>query len=309
MGLIIIFYLQERIPLNLSQILTFLEVAKQNSFRKAAQKLTLTQPAVSAQIRSLEEELGAPLFLRQRVRLTSGGKAFLPYARQVAALLEEGKQAVQDTEELLQGKLTIGATSGAAITILPRLLIYFRDNRPQVRVTVHTLPGDQVVQGVLEGRFDAGINYLDQSLDHLKNQVLFYDTLALIAPLDHPVAQEPYFQLEKLKKTPLISLIPEATERKLMDQILWEKGIRIESSIELTSLEEVKRMVREGLGLALIPRLCLDPVTDSQLRQLRVPGLNHQLPVVLLYPKERYHSSALCRLLNDIRGIYTPEEE
>ena len=105
-------------------------MAKHNSFRKAAQELTLTQPAVSAQIRSLEEELGAPLFLRQRVRLTSGGKAFLPYARQVAALLEEGKRAVQDTEEMLRGKLTIGATSGAAITILPRLLTYFRDIRP-----------------------------------------------------------------------------------------------------------------------------------------------------------------------------------
>jgi DNA-binding transcriptional LysR family regulator len=295
--------------LNLSQILTFLEVAKHNSFRKAAQELTLTQPAVSAQIRSLEEELGAPLFLRQRVRLTSGGKAFLPYARQVAALLEEGKRAVQDTEEMLRGKLTIGATSGAAITILPRLLTYFRDIRPRLRVTVHTLSGNQVVQGVLEGRLDAGINYLDQPLDHLQNQVLFYDTLTLIAPLDHPAARESYFRLEKLKETPLISLVPEATEQKLIDRILREKGIRTESSIELTSLEEVKRMVREGLGLALIPRLCLDPMTDDGLRQLRVPGLKNQLPVVLLYPKERYHSSALRRLLNDIRGIYTPEGE
>ncbi|GGA49997.1 LysR family transcriptional regulator [Kroppenstedtia guangzhouensis] len=295
--------------MNLSQILTFLEVAKHNSFRKAAQELTLTQPAVSAQIRSLEEELGAPLFLRQRVRLTSGGKAFLPYARQVAALLEEGKRAVQDTEEMLRGKLTIGATSGAAITILPRLLTYFRDIRPRLRVTVHTLSGNQVVQGVLEGRLDAGINYLDQPLDHLQNQVLFYDTLTLIAPLDHPAARESYFRLEKLKETPLISLVPEATEQKLIDRILREKGIRTESSIELTSLEEVKRMVREGLGLALIPRLCLDPMTDDGLRQLRVPGLKNQLPVVLLYPKERYHSSALRRLLNDIRGIYTPEGE
>ncbi|PTX58322.1 DNA-binding transcriptional LysR family regulator [Melghirimyces profundicolus] len=295
--------------MNLTQILTFLAVAKHNSFRKAAEELMLTQPAVSAQIRSLEEELGAPLFLRQRVRISSAGKAFLPYARQVAALLEEGKQAVRDTEELRRGSFTIGATSGAAITILPRLLTYFRDIRPRLRVTVHTLTGDQVVQGVLEGRLDAGISYQVQPTDHLEHQVLFYDTLTLVAPLDHPAAKEDYFQLERLKETALISLVPNAAERRLIDQVLREKGIQPEASIELSSLEEVKRMVREGLGLALIPRLSLDPEADQRLRQIRVPGLKSQLPVVLLYPKERYHSSALRRLLDDIRGIYTPEEE
>ncbi|MDA8353292.1 MAG: LysR family transcriptional regulator [Firmicutes bacterium] len=294
--------------MNLTQILTFLEVAKQNSFRKASETLLLTQPAVSAQIRALEEELGAPLFLRQRVRLSSAGKAFLPYARQVAALLEEGKQAVQETENLQRGSFTIGAHSGAAITILPRLLTYFRDVRPSLQVTVHTLPGDQVIQGVLEGRLDAGICYQLHPTDLLEYQVLFYDNLTLVAPPDHPAAQEPYFQLERLKETPLISLVPEAIVRKLIDQVLRENNIQPEFSIELSSLEEVKRMVREGLGLALIPQLCIDPKTDGNLRQLRVPGLKSQIPGVLVYPKERHHSSALRRLLDDIRGIYTPEE-
>src|SRR5699024_3765321 len=154
-----VYHMEGEAPMNLTQILTFLEVAKQNSFRKASETLLLTQPAVSAQIRALEEELGAPLFLRQRVRLSSAGKAFLPYARQVAALLEEGKQAVQETENLQRGSFTIGAHSGAAITILPRLLTYFRDVGPSLQVTVHTLPGAHVIQDVWEGRLDSGIWY------------------------------------------------------------------------------------------------------------------------------------------------------
>lgn len=227
----------------------------------------------------------------------------------MATLWEEGKQAVQDTEELLQGNFTIGATSGAAITILPRLLTYFRDTRPQLRVTVRTLPGDQVIQGVLEGQLDAGITYQIQPIELLNSQVLFYDTLTLIAPRDHPTAKESYFHLDRLKDTPIISLVPEATERRLIDQLLHEKNIHPESSIELSSLEEVKRMVREGLGLALIPRFCIDPIVDQDLRQLRVPGLKTQLPIVLLYPKERYLSSALRRLLDDIRGIHPFEDD
>lgn len=115
--------------------------------------------------------------------------------------------------------------------------------------------------------------------------------------------------MDRLKDTPIISLVPEATERRLIDQLLHEKNIHPESSIELSSLEEVKRMVREGLGLALIPRFCIDPIVDQDLRQLRVPGLKTQLPIVLLYPKERYLSSALRRLLDDIRGIHPFEDD
>lgn len=293
--------------MNLSQILTFLEVAKQNSFRKAARELTLTQPAVSAQIRSPRKSWAPPCSCGNGFASLPAAKLSSP-TRAVAALLEEGKQAVQDTEELLRGKLTIGATSGAAITILPASSPTFGTSAPSSGSRSTPCPGIRWCKEYWKDDWMRG-SIIWTNLDHLQNQVLFYDTLTLIAPTDHPAAREPYFRLENLKETPLISLVPEATERKLMDQILWEKGIRTESSIELTSLEEVKRMVREGLGLALIPRLCLDPVTDSALRQLRVPGLKNQLPVVLLYPKERYHSSALRRLLNDIRGIYTPEEE
>lgn len=295
--------------MNLPQLITFLEVAKRNHFRRAAEHLKLTQPAVSAQIRSLEDELGTPLFHRPNVTLTAAGKAFLPYARQIVALAEEGKQAARETEELLQGSVTLGTASGVALAILPRLLRYFQGSHPSIRVTVHTLPGDRIARGVREGRLDAGIGYLFHPPDQLQSHILFYDSLALIAPPDHPFARKSYVSPAELDGIPLISLPPEATERKWMDQVLRNQGIEPVVSIELSSVEEIKRTVRQGLGLALIPRLSLDPEVDRTIRTLRVPGLHHQLPVALFFPEGRHLPKALRRLLDDIRGIYPPEPE
>ncbi|QKG85201.1 LysR family transcriptional regulator [Kroppenstedtia pulmonis] len=288
----------------MDQLITFLEIAKQNSFRQAALRLNLTQPAVSAQIRNLEAELECLLFHRHRVSLTPAGKEFLPFARQMIALWEEGKKTVLETQDLLQGNVTIGISSGVALTVLPRLLRYFRDTRPKVKITAHTLPVEETIQGIEEGQLDAGILYGQKAGPTLQSQTLFYDNLILISPVDHPVSAHSFLSLNQLRQLPLISLTPNTPERQWLDQLFHKAGIYPEIIIELSSVEEVKRMVREGLGPALVPLLSLDPSTDENVRRIRVPELTTQLPVTLLYPQGPYLSLSLQRILDDIQGIY-----
>ncbi|MDR6225309.1 LysR family transcriptional regulator [Desmospora profundinema] len=295
--------------MHINQLITFLEVAKTNRFREAARRLNLTQPAVSAQIRSLEESLGTLLFHRQPVSLTSAGHAFLPHARQILALAETGKRAVRDSQSSLPLSITVGASSGAALTVLPRLSRYFNGVRSDIRVSVHTLPVVEIVDGLHSGRLDAGIVYGSQTDPDLVSQVLMYDHFILITPKSHPLAQREHLPVAELTGMPMISLTPENPERQWLDWLLSVKKIHPETVIELSSVEEVKRAVRFGLGIALIPRLSRDDEMDRDLHRVRLSGFNHQFPIVLLRPNDRHLSPDLLRFLEDTCGIYSPEWE
>ncbi|PTM59911.1 LysR family transcriptional regulator [Desmospora activa] len=290
--------------MQINQLITFLEVVKTGHFREAARRLNLTQPAVSAQIRSLEESLGSALFHRQPVSLTAAGKAFLPHARQMIALAETGRRAVQDSQTTQRGSITVGASSGAALAVLPRMLRYFHGNQPDVRVSVHTLPASTIINGLHEGRLDAGILYGSLEDTELVRQVLLYDRFVLITPYDHTLAIHSYLSMDELKTTPLISLTPETPERQLLNRLFSVKGIQPETAIELSSVEEVKRSVRLKLGIAIVPRLSLDDELDRDLRWIYLTGSDEQFPVVLLRPRDQHLSPTLHHFLEDIRGIY-----
>ncbi|SDW70683.1 DNA-binding transcriptional regulator, LysR family [Marininema mesophilum] len=294
--------------LSLAQLRTFLEIAQGRSFRQTAEKLSLTQPAVSAQIRTLETELGAPLFYRQQVALTPAGNTFLPFARQIVALAEDSHQAVNDTLGSSKRSIVLGTSSCVATAILPRLIRYFQNDHPDVRITVHTLQEDRLWQGMSKRDLDCAIHYGPVppfiNKEKWEQYLLYTDTLTLIAPIEHPIAKASYFPLEQLSDTPLISLTPETPERKVIDRLLHERNQSVETTVELSSVEEVKRMVHQGLGMALIPRISLDPPSDTGIRALRIPTLQNQIPVTLLRLAGRYRSHLMERFLADIRGVY-----
>lgn len=295
--------------MHIQQLITFLEVAKKRHFRQAAEHLRLTQPAVSAQIRALEEELGVSLFQRQPITLTPAGKAFLPYAKQVLSLIEEGKRAAFDSADTLPEEVTVAVPSGVALPILSRLLKYFRQEHPHVRVTIRTKNRSALIRGLRDGEVDVGIVYGIPENRHIRSRVIHYDTLTLIAPADHPIARVPYLSLERLKDTPLLALSSETEEQLLIDRLLRERGIHPPIAVELRSVEEILRMVALGFGPALVPRLALQGAEKTGIREVRITGLEIQWPVTLVVPCHRVLSSGFRRLMDDLCGIYPSEQE
>ncbi|GAA5344173.1 LysR family transcriptional regulator [Planifilum fimeticola] len=295
--------------MHFQQLITFLEVAKRRHFRKAAEHLRLTQPAVSAQIRGLEEELGITLFQRHPFALTPAGKAFIPYAKQVLTLMEEGKRAALDSENSLPEEVTVAISSGVALPILSRLLKYFRQEHPQVRVTIRTKKRNELLRGLREGEVDVGIVYGIPETRHIRSQVIHYDTLTLIAPTDHPIARVPYLPLERLADVPLLALSAETEEQQLINRLLGARGIDPPVAVELWSVEEILRMVTLGFGPALVPKLALQGAEESGIREVRIVGLEVQWPVTLVVPMQRVLSSGFRQLMDDICGIYPPEPE
>lgn len=295
--------------MHIQQLITFLEVAKRRHFRKAAEHLRLTQPAVSAQIRGLEEELGFSLFQRHPFALTAAGKAFLPYAKQVLSLIEEGKLAALDSENTLPEEVTVAVSSGMAMPILARLLKYFRQEHPRVRVTIRTKNRTELIRGLRDGEVDIGIVYGIPEHRHIRSQVIHYDTITLIAPADHPVARAPFLPLERIGAIPLLALSSETEEQQLINRLLRERGIYPPIAVELRSVEKILRMVALGFGPALVPKLALQGTGEPGVREVRITGLEVQWPVTLVVPYRRILSAGFRQLMDDICGIYPSEPE
>ncbi|SFI98428.1 LysR family transcriptional regulator [Thermoflavimicrobium dichotomicum] len=296
--------------MNEQQLLTFIEVARRKHFRQAADALQLTQPAVSAQIRSLEEELGTTLFYRPNVKLTSSGSLFLPYALQIVDLIREAKESISENEKKpINRPMVIGTTSCLAMTVLLRLTHYFQSFRQTLPLRVLTLSADEIITALNEGQVDLGIAYkLDSLPSHIQTKTLFYDSFALIASYDHPLAKKnTYITVSDLEHIPIISFAPSTMERRMMDQIFKQYGIQLNIMIELTSVDEIKSLVAANYGAALIPTISVDSKSSSY-RRIHMTKFDHSFPVQLYYPEKRYQSRTLRKLIEDISGIYTVED-
>lgn len=294
--------------MNEQQLITFLEVAKHLHFRQAAEKLNLTQPAVSAQIRSLEEELGTTLFYRSHVKLTPSGTMFLPYAQKILDLMNESRETIAECEERSVGPVTIGITSSLSMSIWPRLTHYFQQHYPDIQLRLFTYPNQKIAQSLQEGQIDLAISYpLSNLPSHIEKQTLFYDSFSLIVHPKSLLAQKSYIGLSELEDIPLITFASYTPERALLESLMQRYQIHLKFIIELTSAEEIKRFVAEGIGSALIPTISLQ--NESNIKRVRITSFEHTFPVHLYTPEKRYLTRTVKDIIRDISGIYPGETD
>jgi DNA-binding transcriptional LysR family regulator len=291
--------------LNLNQLETLLTISKTMSFRKAGELLNLTQPAVSAQIKSLEDEFGTTLVDRnQPVTLTDSGRVFLEHAEKILLIVEDLKQRLADLQQTPQGHIHIGTTTSIAMQILPRVLSYFQDQFPMIKTTIHSMTSSQIMNAVENGTVDIGIGYLFEKNPALETSVLYYDTFQLIVSSQHPLSRFSRIPIEKLRNIPFIMLSPETAGRRFVDQIFKKLDIRPQIVMELSSSEEVKRMVELNLGAAIISKMSAsNELRLGTLKVLNVAELDNTHPVGVFYKSGRYLSSAMQQFLNDLKGM------
>ncbi|MNE19948.1 HTH-type transcriptional activator CmpR [compost metagenome] len=280
-------------------------ISKTRSFRKAGEMLNLTQPAVSAQIKSLEDEFSTVLVDRnQPVTLTDRGQVFLDRAEQILDIVEELKQKLSDMEHTPQGHIVLGTTTSIAIQILPRILSYFQDQFPLIKTTIQSMPSCLIYQNVEQGLVDIGIGYLIENNPQVLSSVLYYDTFELVVSPLHPLADIPTPSLDTLREVPLIMLSPDTVGRRFVDEVFRENEIEPHIVMELSSSEEVKRMVELNLGAAIISRQSiLRELRQGTLKIVRIPELEATHPVGVIYKSSRYINSAMQQFLGDLKGM------
>lgn len=291
--------------MNISQLETLITISKTMSFRKAGELLNLTQPAVSAQIKSLEDEFRTVLVDRsQPVALTDRGKVFLNHAERILEIVDELKLKLLDLDQNPQGHILLGTTTSIAIQILPRILSYFQDQFPLIKTSIQSMPSSQIYEQVENGMIDVGIGYLIERNPNLSTSTLYYDTFELVVSPKHPLAKKKHATIDALGTTPLIMLSPDTVGRRFVDNILDKHRIEPNIVMELSSSEEVKRMVELDLGAAVISKQAIAAeLRLGTLVMIPLSELEVSHPVGVIYKSSRYLNSAMQQFLSDLKGM------
>ncbi|MEK3784409.1 LysR family transcriptional regulator [Paenibacillus sp. FSL R5-0810] len=291
--------------MNISQLETLITISKTMSFRKAGELLNLTQPAVSAQIKSLEEEFKTVLVDRsQPVTLTDRGQVFVEHAEQILSIVDELKQRLSDLDQTPQGHIQLGTTTSIAIQILPRVLSYFQDQFPHIKTTIQSMASSQIYHSVENGLIDIGIGYLIERNPNLSTSILYYDTFELVVSPQHPLAKLSKASIDVLGSTPLILLSRDTVGRRFADDVMKKHGIDPQVVMELSSSEEIKRMVEINLGAAIISKQSVaTELRNGTLQIVPLSELEVSHPVGVIYKSSRYVSSAMRQFLSDLKGM------
>ena len=234
----------------------FLAVAEELHFGRAAARLQIAQPALSQQIRRLEEEIGVELFHRtkRRVQLSAGGEAMVQSARQALSDVEASIEVAQRAARGEIGHLTVGFIETAATTIVPLAVRRFRTDHPDVGLSLRELSVDAQVDGLRSGALDVGIVRLPIDVDGLLLRPVADEGLLVVAPEGHPLAGRQRVGSQSLAGEPLVLLAREVVPG-LYDQIIALQREHGGANIaqEATSIQAVLGLVAAGLGVSLLP--------------------------------------------------------
>ena len=250
-----------------TQALTaFLAVAESGSFSTAAERLFLTQPAVSKRIAQLEQQLGPRLFDRvgRRIRLTEAGEALLPRARQVLLDLEDMSRAISNLTGTVSGTLRIGTSHHIGLHRLPPVLRRFSREYPDVKLDIHFIDSEEAWEAVLHGDLEMGVVTLPPQPDpRLHSQAVWQDPLVFMAAPEHPLARLDRVTLETLTGYSAILPSPVTFTRRIVESLFEEQALTLNISMSTNYLETIHMMVSIGLGWSVLPETMLD---DSVVR-------------------------------------------
>ncbi|MFT5572500.1 MAG: LysR family carnitine catabolism transcriptional activator [Cryomorphaceae bacterium] len=277
-------------PIPINQVIAFSAVAQTGSFAAAAVQLHLSQPALSIAIKNLEQALGGKLLARttRSVSLTPEGKAFFPVARRLLSDWEQSMQDVRNHFALLRGKLELAAMPTYATNLLPQILAKFHKQYPDINVTVHDVIAESVVEMIRQERCELGITFAPSDASDLSFEPLFKDRFIAILPVNHPLLKKKLLRWIDLLAHPHISLQRPAGTRALIDKALAENNLVLTPSFETHQLISVGRMVREGLGLSVVPSTSRVQMEEMglQCRSISSPVITHQLGILTRRPQE-----------------------
>ncbi len=270
----------------------FLAVAEHLSFTKAAAALYVSQPALSQQVRQLEESLGAQLFDRsgRTTRLTDAGDVYLQYARRAAQELREAKRAIHDVSDLSRGSLRVGVTPTFTTYLVGPVVEAFHARYPKITLNLKEISQERIEDLLLAGELDVGIAFDEVNSPDIDSVPLLDETLALVVSRRHPLAKEKSVGLQALNAESLVLLSTEFATRDQIDRYCREHGIHPQVLMEANALGAVIEIVRRTPLSTLLPAKTAFAHDDLVAITLEPERL--QRTAVLMRRKGAYQSAA-----------------
>ncbi len=286
--------------MDFDQIETFLEVARLSSFSRAAERRFRTQPAISSQIRALEEEVGAKLLDRSggKVAVTGPGKVFQKYAEDTLEQRRIMLVALAEMHRVPRGEIVVSANEGTCLHILPEVFAEFKRQYPSVGVGVKRLEHNKILEAVIENSCDFGIVSMPVPDKRLTVVPIHRDELIVIAPPNHPLAAQTKATVAEVVEYPL--LLPKVGRtRDALETLFHDRRLKPTISMELDSSELLKRFVAAAVGVGFIPRSHVaEDLQANAVAALTLADATIQRDLALVFRKDKSLSRAALAFID-----------
>ena len=286
--------------MDIPELKAFTTVAETGSFSLAAERLFLSQPAVSKRVASLETALETRLFDRigRSVSLTESGRALLPRAQRILVELEDSARVIANLRGEIHGTLRFGTSHHIGLHRLPPALKQFTRRYPKVRLDIRFMDSEAACHAVEQGELELGIVTLPpRPSGSLTTRTIWPDPLGIVVSPEHPLARSEAVRLSDLAQHPAILPAPNTYTRQIAEQAFRELGLTLDVALSTNYLETIKMLVSVGVGWSLLPLTML----DAQLRELAVPEIALQRALGIVYHRERTLSNAASALIALLR--------
>lgn len=286
--------------MNFYQLTYFRKVAETRSLSRAAEELFITQPAVSKQVKALEDELGEKLFDRigKKVFLTRAGEVLLSHVDRILRSVDEAKTAVKDLAAECSGELIIGTSDHISIHRLPGVLKSCITAFPKINLTLRCHRSETILDMVAKNQVDLGVITLQKTLPHLISRTIWKDPMSLVVPAGHPLAAMKRIRLKEVIPFGMI-LTEAATEtRKMVDAVFAGKGLTPNVAMEVAYIETIKSLVKTGLGIAILPDKAVEAETkNNTLVRLTITDAAFSRDLGVVYLKDKFLSRPATEFL------------
>ncbi|MFB9752334.1 LysR substrate-binding domain-containing protein [Paenibacillus hodogayensis] len=282
----------------------FVAMCEELHFTRAAEKLGISQPTLSQQIRALELETDTLLFDRvgKKVIVTEAGKLLYRHALRVFDELGQAQNAVRELKGLKQGEIRIGC-AGNHMLVSP--LISFHRMYPGITINAAELSTEETRHGLLDNRLDLGVVFLPVEGEQLESIPLYTENLCLAVSESHPLAEYSQIGLEQLRDMPMALLPGKFLVRQLIDRATQTKGFRFRPVLELTTLDSLLELVARDVASTILPETYLSG-TGQQKRMRRIPIVNPtpQRVVGIVYRNDIFMSAASRAFIDNLRQLF-----
>ncbi|MEC1545992.1 LysR family transcriptional regulator [Bacillus halotolerans] len=280
--------------MELKQLEYFYAVCQELHFTRAAEKVGISQPSLSQQIKLLEHEIGTPLFDRigKKTALTESGKLLLQYTRKIFYEVEQAKTSIDELNGLQRGTILVGTLLTVEDYLITPTLLNFHQKYPGVKVSVFGLRTGDIHKQLIENKLDLGIVFLPMKGDELESISLSTEEMAFAVPKGHPLENQDMLDVEVLKTTPSILLPQHYFIRNLIDEACKDLGFFPKPIFEITTMQSLINMVIKGVGVTILPKPYLEYLNHPHIRIIPIlkPNLSREIGVV--YRKDKYLSAA-----------------
>src|ERR1700730_448179 len=295
--------------MDFGQLRTFVEVAGQKSFSRAAEKLSLTQPAISAQIRSLEKEVGSVLFERRggKVNFTAAGRVFEPFAEHCFSCYDHIMGTVAELYRSPRGTISISANEATCLYVLPAIFANFKKQFSQVGLSIVRAERRHTLEAVLNREVDFGVVTLPVKDPRLITEIIHKDELVLAVPTNHPLASRGRVDFSEVRQHPML-LMKHGRQREQINHLFHMQDSHPKIAVEVESSELLKRLVIAGLGTAFLPHTNVAAeIQSGVVNVVKVNGLRLSRNLALIYRKGKVFTRAPQAFLEIATNKAEPE--